>query len=377
MAKNQTSGKRYSTKRSEAKQKNKKNRIRRILFSILVLLIVGATIFFLVIRSSGQISIFENAVGSVMTPAQNAATGVAGSVKRFFTNWRNYDTLQEEYDRLSIENEQLKMEIISAEEALLENERLKSLISAKDTYQSLDPIYAKVIAREAGPWFETFALNRGSNHGVATGMAVVNGDGLVGRVYEVGLNYSKVMTIIDPRSRVACLVQRTRDNGIMRGQISDSDSESNCYVYYLPNANNISPGDTVVTSGTDSLYPKGLKIGNVTAVSLDAGSEGTYAVVSPSVDFQRIEEVFILREVIETADDQAKNLPALNTGEEVEYGVTPTPQIDSKATPTPSPTPQNDYWSYPSATPSPEKSYYGQYKVGNIIEDTWVNSDAG
>lgn len=377
MAKKQPTNKRYSTKRSASKDKSRKGKIRRVLFTILVLLIVGATIFFLVLRSGGQISIFENAVGSVLTPIQNVASGVAGSIKGFFTDWHNYDTLQTEYDLLYMENEQLKMEIISAEEAIQENERLKSLINAEDTYQSLDPIYAKVIARDAGAWFETFSLNRGSNHGVAVGMAVVNGDGLVGRVYEVGLNYSKVISIIDSRSRVACLVQRTRDNGIMRGQISDSDSEANCYVYYLPNVNNISPGDTVVTSGTDSLYPKGLKIGNVTAVSLDAGSEGAYAVVTPSVDFQRIEEVFILRTVIETDDDQTKNLPTVKTGTDVEYGVTPTPQPNAKATPTPSPTPQNDYWAYPTVTPSPEKSYYGQYKVGNVIEDTWVSSNAG
>ena len=86
----------------------------------------------------------------------------------------------------------------------------------------------------------------------------------------------RVISIIDPRSAVACLMQRTRDNGVMRGQISNSDSSAACYVYYLPNVNSISPGDVVVTSGTDSLYPKGLKIGSVTALSLDAGSEGTY-----------------------------------------------------------------------------------------------------
>ncbi len=377
MAKKQDAAKRYSTKRSAAKQKSRKSKIRRILFAILVLLIVGATIFFLVIRSGGKISIFENAVGSVVSPIQNATSSATGAVKGFFSNWRNYDDLQEQYDLLSVENEQLKMEIISAEEALMENERLKALIDAQDTYQSLDPIYAKLIARDAGPWFESFSLNRGSNHGIAAGMAVVNGDGLIGRVYEVGLNYSKVISIIDSRSRVACLVQRTRDNGIMRGQIADSDSEAHCFVYYLPNVNNITPGDTVVTSGTDSLYPKGLKIGSVTAVSLDAGSEGTYAVVTPSVDFQRIEEVFILRTVIETDNDSTRNLPAVNTGKDEVYGATPTPQPNSMATPTPSPTPQNDYWSYPTVTPSAGENYYGQYLVDKIIEDTWVNSKAG
>ena len=300
MANKKSGNKRYSTKKNAGTQKKRSARLRRILFSALAFILVAATIFFLVLRSDGQVSIFENAVGSLFTPVQNAVHTVTGKVKGVFTNLRSYKALQEDYDAISFENEQLRMELHSAEEAVQENERLKSLIDAQDTYASLDPIYAKVIARDAGPWFKTFSVNRGSNSGVSTGMAVVNGDGLIGRVYEVGLNYAKIITIIDTRSAVACLMQRTRDNGVMRGQISDSDSSAQCYVYYLPNVNSISPGDVVVTSGTDSLYPKGLKVGAVTALSLDAGSDGTYAVVTPSVDFQRIEEVFILRTVIET-----------------------------------------------------------------------------
>lgn len=364
--------KHYSTKRSAGAQKGKQSRLRRILFSILVVLVVGAAIFFLVVRG-GQISIFENAAGSLLTPVQNAFSSATRSVKDFFANWRNYGTLEAEYELLFMENEQLKMELVSAEEAIQENERLTSLLNAQSTYSSLDPVYAKVIARDAGPWFETFSLNRGSNSGVQPGMAVVNGDGLVGRVYQVGLNYSKVITIIDARSRVACLMQRTRDNGIMYGQITDESIAAECYVYYLPNINSISPGDTVVTSGTDSLYPKGLKIGTVSAVSLDAGSEGTYAVVTPSVDFQRLEEVFILRTVIETdKDDYLPNRDILNV--EASYGATPTPKPGAKATPTPEPTQAPNYWSYPTVTPETGTDPFFGYKVGNLIEDDWASA---
>jgi len=367
MAKKKTGSKRYSAKKNAGQLKSRRAKLRRILFAVLVVLAVAATIFFLVLRSGGKISIFENAVGSLVTPVQNAFHTVAGKAKGLVSNRRNFSALQEDYEALSFENEQLRMELMSAEETVQENERLKVLLEAQDTYDSLDPIYAKVIARTAGPWFKTFSLNRGSNDGVSAGMAVVNGSGLIGRVYEVGLNYSKVISIIDTRSAVACLMQRTRDNGIMRGQISDSDSAAECFVYYLPNVNSISPGDVVVTSGTDSLYPKGLKIGTVSALSLDAGSEGTYAVVSPSVDFQRIEEVFILRTVIETDDESY--LPVVEK---------PVQAFQSAATPkpgttaTPEPTPENNFWSYPTVTPETPEASYGNYQVGNLIEDTWA-----
>ena len=368
MANKKTGNKRYSTKKNAGTKKARSVRLRRILFSALAFILVAATIFFLVLRNSGQISIFENAVGSLFTPVQNAVHTVTGKVKGVFTNLRSYKALQDDYAAISFENEQLRMELQSAEEAVQENERLKSLIDAQDTYDSLDPVYAKVIARDAGPWFKTFSVNRGSSSGVSTGMAVVNGDGLIGRVYEVGLNYAKVISIIDARSSVACLMQRTRDNGVMRGQIADSDSSAQCYVYYLPNVNSISPGDIVVTSGTDSLYPKGLKIGAVTALSLDAGSEGTYAIVTPSVDFQRIEEVFILRTVIETDDSEALPSVVMPT---VAYQAAATP--GPNATATPEPTSENQFWSRPTAVPETDASTsYGDYKVGNLIEDTWA-----
>lgn len=371
MAKKKTgTTKRYSAKKTAGQKKSRTSRIRRIVFAVVVLLAVLATIFFLMLRSGGQISIFENALGSLITPVQNAFNTAASKVKAVVTEWKSYGTLKADYEALSFENEQLRMELVNAEESMQELERLKEEMGAMDTYESLDPIYAKVIARDAGPWFKTFSLNRGSNHGVSAGMAVVNGDGLIGRVYEVGLNYAKVITIIDTRSAVACLMQRTRDNGVMRGQISDSDSAANCYVYYLPNVNSITPGDTVVTSGTDSLYPKGLKIGSVTALSLDAGSEGTYAVVTPSVDFQRIEEVFILRTVIETDQDYLEPITTPKAEYKQQSNATPKPGT----TPTPEPTAENPIWSYPTAIPETEQTVYNDFKVGNMVEDTWADT---
>lgn len=371
MAKKKTGAtKRYSAKKTAGQKKGRSNRVRRIVYAVLVILALVATIFFLMLRSGGQISIFENAIGSLITPVQNAFNTAASKVKAVVTEWKSYGTLKADYETLSFENEQLRMELVNAEESMQELARLKEEMGAMSTYESLDPIYAKVIARDAGPWFKTFSLNRGSNHGVSTGMAVVNGDGLIGRVYEVGLNYAKVITIIDTRSAVACLMQRTRDNGVMRGQISDSDSAAQCYVYYLPNVNSITPGDTVVTSGTDSLYPKGLKIGNVTALSLDAGSEGTYAIVTPSVDFQRIEEVFILRTVIETDNDYLEPITTPKAEYKQQSNATPKPGT----TPTPEPTNENPIWSYPTAIPETEKTVYDDFKVGNMVEDTWADT---
>ncbi|MEE1200705.1 MAG: rod shape-determining protein MreC [Christensenellales bacterium] len=366
--KHKGSSKLYTTRDARDSRRRAQN-IRRILVSILIIAVVLGTIFFLVLRREGTgISLAENGIGSMLTPIQNAVTTVTRHIKEFITDWRDYDALQDEYDALYQENLQQSLELDAAEEALMENERLKELLNAQSSYESLSPVYAKVIARDPGQWFYTFSINRGEAHGISTGMAVVNEDGLVGRIYECGLNYAKVLSIIDSRSGLSCIVQRTRDNCIMRGGVADTDDEALCSVNYLPNLNNIVPGDIVVTSGTDELYPKGITIGTITQISLDAGSQGNYAIVKPAVDFLHIEEVLVLRDVAET-DDTIEALPSL---------ITPTPAPSA----TPGPTPDARATLDPSATEGtfiyPTVSSKGQENAGSHLEslpeDLWAES---
>lgn len=311
-----STGRSYSSTHVNRSRKKRGSAIRRVLFSLLVLAAVAVAVSFLVLRSSNGISVFENVVGTVFRPIESAFSSAAGGVKNFFSNWRNYDKLQREYETLEMTNEELSLKLSGVEETEQENARLKVLLDAQDAYESLDPIYAKVIARDPGQWFDTFTINRGTTHGVTEGMSVVTGAGLVGYVYEAGLTYAKVLTIIDTRSAVAVLVQRTRDNGVMRGEVTEASDSAECYTYYLPNVNNIMPGDVIVTSGTDSLYPKGLTIGEVIAVSQETSSDGSYVIVSPYVDFRHVEEVLVLRTVVETQE----SLPVVATP-------TPAPEV--------------------------------------------------
>lgn len=362
--KTKRSGKRYAPRRSAQEQRRIRIARRRVLFSVLVLLVVAAIVFFLILRNSSEISIAENGLGSLFSRVQSVFTGATNGVRHFAQRWRDYDKLEADYETVRLENQRLTLQLDSAQESVLENERLKTMLDAKSRYEALDPIYARIIARAPGQWFDTFSINRGKNDGVTAGMSVVNADGLIGRVYEAGMNYAKVICVIDPRSAVACMVQSTRDTGIMRGEITADSDKAECFVYYLPNLNNIVPGDAVITSGTDSLFPKGLHIGTVTAVSMDAGSDGSYAVVTPSVDFRHIEEVFVLREVVETDSDQA--LPALNTADTrrgTATAATPGPNV----TPSPTPASTEEIFSMPSAGADRER-------LETLPEDDWARS---
>ena len=346
-----STGRSYSSTHVNRSRKKRGSAIRRVLFSLLVLAAVAVAVSFLVLRSSNGISVFENVVGTVFRPIESGFTSAAGGVKNFFSNWRNYDKLQREYETLEMTNEELSLKLSGVEETEQENARLKVLLDAQDAYEALDPIYAKVIARDPGQWFDTFTINRGTAHGVTEGMSVVTGAGLVGYV--------------------AVLVQRTRDNGVMRGEVTEASDSAECYTYYLPNVNNIMPGDVIVTSGTDSLYPKGLTIGEVIAVSQETSSDGSYVIVSPYVDFRHVEEVLVLRTVVETRE----SLPVVATPTPAP-AVTPRPSasvLPDGSTVEPDATDDGN-WSYPTIEPTEPPVTPEPTMLELLPEDQWADS---
>lgn len=324
-------------------------KLSRTIFAAIVIVVAIVIAIFLLSRTSGQISLTENAVGTVLSPIQNAFTNATNWMVNLVENQRNYSELSAEYASLKRSYDALQLEVASLEEEAAENDRLTSLVGAYDRYASLGPIYGKVIARDPGVWFDTFSINVGTRDGVDVDMAVVTGDGLVGRVYEAGYNWAKVLSIIDSRSAVACLVQRTRDNGVLRGVTTETYTTASCYGYYLPSSSDASVGDTVITSGVDMLYPKGLPIGTVSAISREGETSENYIVVTPYADFLHIEEVLVLRTEIEK-DTDLESLP------------TPTPRPTKEPTELSLPTaepeetvkPEDDdsIWYYPTAAPT-------------------------
>lgn len=300
----------------------------RVAFAALVSLAVLALLFFLLVRGQGQISLPENAVGSILAPIQNVVSTATIFVRDQVNGVRDFLQMQKDLENANMELAELKMQVVDMTEAKLENERLKALLDAKQQYESMSPVYARVIARAPGVWFNTFSINRGRMDGVSVDMAVVTGDGLVGSVYEVGETYAKVMTMIDPRKSVACLVERTRNSGIVYGQNMQDMDVAECQMRFVRAVNDVSPGDAVITSGEDQFYPKGIMVGRVTQISRQqADNPDRFILVQPSVDFQSIEEVLVLRTLIERDSEQLAPL------------LTPTPRPTPIATPTPVPTP--------------------------------------
>lgn len=124
----------------------------------------------------------------------------------------------------------------------------------------------------------------------------------MGRVISSADSYAKVMTLIDLESGVPALVERTRQNGVVKLKGGTEDSGDALEMYYLPIDADVVPGDKILTSGIGGVYPKGLVIGTVTEVSAESGTEKRVTVKS-AVDFERMEEVMVIKHVFEEVEE--------------------------------------------------------------------------
>jgi rod shape-determining protein MreC len=182
----------------------------------------------------------------------------------------------------------LQTELILYKEGYLEAQRLQKILSLQNDYHH-SSIAARVIGREQAALSKTFWINKGSAHGLKSGMPVIVPPGLIGRLTDVSWHSSKVLLLIDENSNVDALIQRTRVQGIVRGAGSRG-----CVVRYISKIQDVKEGDVIMTSGMSNIFPKGLFIGTVSNV--DHRDVGLFLKirVTPFVDFSTLEEVLIL-----------------------------------------------------------------------------------
>ncbi|MFC1658084.1 rod shape-determining protein MreC [Candidatus Omnitrophota bacterium] len=199
------------------------------------------------------------------------------------------------YHQNLIQNQSLKDEIglakrqlFEAEELYLENFRLRELLDFKE--RSTYPLTAaKVIGFDPSNLSLIIVINKGRQQGIGKDFAVITNDGLVGRVIETGEQTSKVLLINDISSGVAALTQRSRQSCLASGTLGRG-----IILRYLPANADIQVADAVITSGLSGLYPKGILVGEVQEIHQERASGEIMAVLKPSAELTRLEEVLVV-----------------------------------------------------------------------------------
>jgi rod shape-determining protein MreC len=256
------------------------------------LLTVGIVMVALLVYSTNlrhreKTTLFERGVLLFSAPMQGAVDylwrGMSG-------HWQHYLWLVEtERDnrRLLAENSWLKAELEQSAEVFLANERLRRLLEFKEEV-NLPALPAQVIAMDAASWFRTAVIDKGTEHGLREGLAVVVAEGVVGRTVRCAPRQSRVLLVTDASSAVASLVQKNRARGISRGRGESLNLE------FVLHQEEIESGDLIITSGSGGVFPKGLTIGRVSQVVRAEHSLFQEVTVLPAVDFSRLEEVLVL-----------------------------------------------------------------------------------
>lgn len=275
-------------------------------------LLLAAAAFALMLLGKADIAIIERArtaVQDAVAPLLDGLSKPIATVNGIIDYASELANLQAANQALREENEQLLQWQATAREVMAENERLRQLLNFVPD-PSARFLSARVIGDQGGAFARSILVAAGAADGVAKGQAAMTGEGLVGRVAEVGQRSARVILLTDINSRIPVLVGRNRDRAVLVG-----DNSALPDLLYLADEAKIAVGDYVVTSGNGGVLPPGLPVGLVVSVN-----EGLVE-VRPFIDWEHLEIVrlvdYALPGLIEDDFSGAKGIAGEREGEPV------------------------------------------------------------
>ena len=236
----------------------------------------------------------QNAAGMFVVPFEKSISNIGSWIANSYENFREKQELIEE-------NQQLKAQIdtlITQNNKLLQDQeelkRLEELYKLDQEYSEYPKIAARIISKDPGNWYDTFVINRGSNHGVRVDNNVIAGKGLVGIVTEVGPSWATVRAIIDDSSNVSAMTVSTSDNCIVEGDLELIDEGKLRFLQLYDTENKVTVGERIVTSNISEKFVEGLFIGYVNEVEQDSNNLTKTGTIVTPIDFQHLKDVFVI-----------------------------------------------------------------------------------
>lgn len=237
---------------------------------------------------------FKTVANVTVIPLQqgmNQIGGWMGDMKDNFSTMKQLKSenkkLREQVDALTTENNYLQ-------EERYEFERLQELYKLDQNYAEYEKTAAHVIGKDAGNWFGTFTIDKGSKDGIEVNMNVLAGSGLVGIVTDVGPTWAKVRSIIDDSSNISAMAISTSDTCIVSGDMALMGTGQIAFSQMENNDNVVAVGDQIVTSYISDKYLQGILIGSVSEVNVDSNNLTRSGYITPAVDFKKIQEVLVI-----------------------------------------------------------------------------------
>lgn len=261
---------------------------------MIIAVVLLLTLAVLSYSEESKATVIGNIISVPAAPIQSAIAFLSDKVRSFFDFFRDVKQTKEINEELSRKVNELEQELLVMERLQKENDELRDAFNFKSQFEDYDMVGSSIIAKDPGNWFDVFTIDRGSKDLLTIDSPVITAYGLVGRVSRTDLITSKVVSIIDLDSTVSARLSKSRDTVVVRGDINLL-TQGLCRADYIPPDAQVSPGDTVETSGLGGIYPKGIIIGKIEKVVKNEGQYDSYAIIRPVVDFKRLEDVFVLK----------------------------------------------------------------------------------
>ncbi len=237
-----------------------------------------------------NVRLWRYLVTTVITPPERLVHSIGKSVRGVWSNYIDLRNLREQNVSLQQENDRLRIEQASLAEDAREGERLREMLDFRGRYID-KTVTAQVIGTSGTDQARVIYIDKGSKDGLQVQMPVITPDGIVGKLKNVFPHTSQVLLVSDQTNGTGVLLETTRVRGVMKGNASGQPQMIN-----ISPDERIKPGEPVITSGGDQVYPPGMPVGTVDRVVADPDSSYVNVVIKPNANLAALEEVLVVSE---------------------------------------------------------------------------------
>lgn len=252
---------------------------------------IPLVVYFAEARHPGERSALDRAVVRLARPAEWLVGAAVSGVHEAWYGYVDLRNARDEARRLSGEVHRLAAERLEVGRLRAENDRLRRLAGFAPAVAGTPLVGARVVGVRLDPkGMQVLTIDRGADDGLQRMMAVVDADGVVGRLHTVLARSAEVLLVTDRNSAVAVRVERSRARANVRG----TGDAGECRLDYALRTDDFLEGDALVTAGTDGVFPPGLPVGRLQGLRKSGLGLYQRAEVIPAVDVTRVEEVLVL-----------------------------------------------------------------------------------
>jgi rod shape-determining protein MreC len=238
---------------------------------------------------SAQVSLIRRWISAAVTPMERILHGSSVSVRNVWSNYIDLRHTREQDAQLRLQVARMREEEAAFSEDAAQGRRLQKLLDFKQQYVSAT-IAAQVIGTSGSDRSSVVYIDKGSADGLRSEQAVITPDGIVGKLRDVFPHTAQVLLISDPSSGAGVILASTRIRGILRGSANGGVQINN-----LTADSRIKPGEQVITSGGDLVFPRGIPVGTIEKIEPDPQHQPYTAItIKPAADLAELEEVLVI-----------------------------------------------------------------------------------